>query len=93
MAQFRRRPELVEAVQWRGGAAFSEHPAWLADAIAEGLVQCHGPQLDVFCRGERTGERMSAPGAWLVRLEEGRFELWSDADFTDLFEVHGVVGV
>lgn len=73
MAQFRKKPVVIEAVQWNQPGGFSEVPDWIKAALAfspgtAGSVIRMGDDLDVWTL---EGKMTARPGDWLIRGIKG----------------------
>lgn len=68
--QFRKKPVVIEAVQYQGGGNFADPmlPAWLWEAFENGaLVNRNGRLIVVTLEGEH----LASPGDWIIRGVKG----------------------
>lgn len=70
MAKFRKRPVVIEAVQWKGELWFSEVPAWLLIAINSGKVREVKPQAVVEI-ATLEGVMVASNGDWIIQGVNG----------------------
>lgn len=82
MAQFRKKPVVIDAVQW-DGRKFKESgmmrgaPLWLALACATGKIafpEGHGDELAIMTLEDGKfvrAEHVASPGDWIIRGVQG----------------------
>jgi hypothetical protein len=69
MAKYRKRPVVIEAVQWLNRKIVCPPgPMWLAEAEERGEVQLHGDRLTIKTL---EGEMLAMPGDWIIRDVKG----------------------
>ena len=70
MAKFRKKPVVIEAVQWTGDGFDSRPlPEWLVHAIGELIVQPKG--ADELTVRTLEGDHTARPGDWIMRGVKG----------------------
>lgn len=72
MPQFRKKPVVIEAVEW-SGTGFNRHAEpWLSflNASDAGRIYSAGPNL---CIETLEGKMIASPGDWIIRGVKGEF--------------------
>lgn len=69
-AQFRKKPVVIEAVQYQGGGNFADPllPSWIWEALESGVV--FNRQGDLIIK-TLEGEHLASPGDWIIRGVKG----------------------
>lgn len=87
MAEFRKKPVVIEAFQWTGGREQLEDPIWIVEAIRDGAVEITGSGDDLRMEILATEGRISArPGYWIVRETDGAIWLKHPKAFAAEYE-------
>ena len=69
MHKFRKKPVVIEAVQWKGRKIICPPgPEWFADAEENGTMVLAGDTLRIKTL---EGEMIANPGAWIIRGVKG----------------------
>lgn len=70
MNQFRKKPVVIEAVQYEGGGNFAnrEVPNWIWQALERGTVFNKGGEMVIKTL---EGEHIASPGDWIIRGVKG----------------------
>lgn len=79
MAQFRKKPVVVDAFLWTGGPDQTEDPQWIVDAIKSRAVTFARPMGAFVREGEVShmlietleGVVIARPGDWIIKGEQG----------------------
>lgn len=69
MAQFRKKPVVIDAFRWTGDRDQTEDPDWIVEAIFRGSVMFmppRGPDIKMVIR-TLEGQMWAAPGDWIIR--------------------------
>src|SRR4051794_35474892 len=73
MAQFRKKPVVIEAVQWSGNSIGNPVPNWISDALQKaphmvgGIIRV-GEEVHIFTL---EGTMIASPGDWIIRGVKG----------------------
>ena len=72
MSYYRKKPVVIEAVQYLGGGNMvnNEAPDWLWDALRSGVVRSTNG-TDPFVITTLEGEHIASPGDWIIRDIKG----------------------
>ena len=73
MSQFRKKPVVIEAVQWTGSRVAEKAPSWLGEAIDKpwgdpGSIVRSGDTLTIHTL---EGAHRADPGDWIIRGVKG----------------------
>jgi hypothetical protein len=69
MALYRKKPVVIEAVQWRNRPIVCPPgPAWFAEAEEKGVVRLHGDEISIKTS---EGTMTAKVGDWIIRGVKG----------------------
>lgn len=73
MAQYRKKPVVIEAFQWTGGPDQTEDPEWIVDEIASNdVITFSGAGDDVRMHiATLEGVMTASPGDWIIKGVKG----------------------
>lgn len=71
MAQFRKKPVVIEAVQVSLAGLPMERPQWLVDAIGDGTVYWQGGDTPYYTIETLEGAMRANLGDWIIRGVNG----------------------
>ena len=73
MAQYRKKPVVIEAFQWTGGHDQTEDPAWIVDAIKANAVRFEreGTPDVALMIDTLEGTHRANQGDWIIRGVKG----------------------
>lgn len=94
--KFRKKPIIVEAVQWTYEKGFKEKPEWLTNAISDGVLirneySCSTPARELhseaWCVDTLEGVMRIGNKAWVIRGVNGELYPCDDEVFKKTYEV------
>lgn len=82
MGKYRKKPDLVDAMQWDGENAWKV-AEWVGQFDTPAELRIKGLRLFIVT-GE--GDTEVTPGSWVVRNKSGWLEVWAGVDFAFHYE-------
>lgn len=88
MGQYRKKPVVVEAFRWTGGADQTEDPVWIVEALRQNIAGIFNDGFDRRCMSIETleGTMTARPGDWVIRGVQGEIYPCKDAIFQATYE-------
>lgn len=73
MAQYRKKPVVIEAFEWTGGPDQLEDPVWIVEGIKSGVVSFQKNDISGVRMMIETleGTMVAMPGEWIIRGVKG----------------------
>lgn len=71
MAQFRKKPVVIEAFRWTGGPDQEEDPVWIKEAINQGKVYFQGGDSPYLTIETLEGAMRASVGDWVIKGIKG----------------------
>lgn len=71
MAQFKKKPVVIEAFRWTGDPDQEEDPVWIKEAINQGKVYYQGGDSPYLTIETLEGAMRASVGDWVIRGIKG----------------------
>lgn len=71
MSKFRKKPVVIEAVEYRGDNTYAEMAPWLSEAIGSGVVTFHPAPRGELIITTLEGEHLASPGDVIIQGVKG----------------------
>lgn len=68
MAEYRKKPVVIEAFQWTGGRDQTEDPTWICERIKSGAVSFSGGEMFI---NTLEGTMKVTPGDYIIKGVQG----------------------